>query len=159
MHDGRGLRVQVGHAARDADGDRQPRRAPRQRLEVVGEEVGERATLAQLHDHVHGRLLRVPRAADQLDDVGVAQAQLQLALGLEGAQVVLRQAVLVELLARDGRAAPRRQEDLAECAVADGAAQLDLVHGDLGAAQRRGQRRLVKLGGEGLPLPLVGLRE
>ena len=91
------------------------------------EQILQRALLAQLEDDAHVDVLERPAAADDLHDVRVAQRELQLELGAEGAQVGLVELVAVQLLDGDRRAVERGQPHLAKRAAAElGGTELEL---------------------------------
>ena len=135
-------RVQVGHAARDAGGDRQQLVQPRERRPVARrdalvEEALYRALRAQLQHEAHLAAVAVPRAADELHDVGVAHVEQQQHLVAEGLRALHGVNVVGEhRLDGDGRAAVGRCDDLAELAGAKGAAEHELAHRDARAVQR-----------------------
>ena len=83
---------------------------PSRRL-LVGEDLVEREAVVQLHQHEDGHRLDVPRDRMQPDDVGVLEAEVQVARAQPRGERLLAHVDAVDLLGGDVYAVPARRDD------------------------------------------------
>ena len=146
MDDGRCLLVKMSKCAREAEGNAQLMRAPCQTLVLrPGQQILQRAPLAELEQHPHVGVVQCERDAEQLHNVGTRQLDHEHGLVFENAQPCSIDLMAVDSLHSHLRAMPFPEEDLAVGAEAEAVAQLDLSRVHLEALERFRQHLVCQL--------------
>ena len=118
--------VQIRHGACDAECDGHTLLTHLGLVGPVAQHCAERSVDGELHDDADDAAFDVPRAANHLNHVGVAQRQVQLDLVLEVGERLLRQSMWAELLDCARGALVKAAAHGAERALADLSRNLQL---------------------------------